>query len=297
MKQWAGRLQREKRALIGRISEGGDMKRIAGFMTVVAMFAMAALLAADSLPQPDLVGSIGFDVHSKSGRVETLAIKIGDGGTGRYKAILAGDSGLPTHAIYRPRDLAPFHGSNLLPVVAFANGGCRNSSGEFRNMLSEIASHGFLVVAVGPAGNAVVMGSEGRTGTSGASQLLDGVTWAAAENDRQGSEYYHKIDTSKVAVMGQSCGGAQAIDVSLDPRVTTSVILNSGAGLGAGRGPAAATNAAPPAPPAPAAGSGGAEPNIAGAPAGSLKRYGPFEPPPAPGPMGGRGTTGMSGME
>src|SRR5580658_5405836 len=258
MKQWAGRLQREKRALIGRISEGGDMKRIAGFMTVVAMFAMAALLAADSLPQPDLVGSIGFDVHSKSGRVETLAIKIGDGGTGRYKAILAGDSTLPTHAIYRPRDLSPFHGANLLPIVAFANGGCRNSSGEFRNLLSEIASHGFLVVAIGPAGNAVVMGSEGRTGTSGASQLLDGVTWAAAENDRQGSEYYHRIDTAKVAVMGQSCGGGQAIDVSLDPRVTTSVILNSGAGLGRGPDP----------PPQPA---GGTEPNIAGAPAGSLK--------------------------
>jgi dienelactone hydrolase len=79
------------------------------------------------------------------------------------------------------------------------------------------------------------MGSEGRTGTSGASQVLDGVTWAAAENDRQGSEYYHKIDTAKVAVMGQSCGGGQAIDLSLDPRVTTSVILNSGAGAPAAR--------------------------------------------------------------
>jgi hypothetical protein len=35
------------------------MKRIASSMTVVAMFAMAALLAADGPPQPDLVGSTG----------------------------------------------------------------------------------------------------------------------------------------------------------------------------------------------------------------------------------------------
>jgi len=72
------------------------------------------------------------------------------------------------------------------------------------------------------------MGSEAPTGTSDASQLLDGVSWAAAENARQGSAYYQKLDPSKVAVMGQSCGGVQALDVSKDPRVSTTVIWNSG---------------------------------------------------------------------
>jgi len=28
------------------------------------------------------------------------------------------------------------------PIVAFGNGGCRNGSGEFRNFLSDVASHG-----------------------------------------------------------------------------------------------------------------------------------------------------------
>jgi len=202
-----------------------------GFLLVLALAACQEA-AQQSLVQPmeqppDLTGILSFDVGSDSGRVETLAIIIGDGGTGPYKAILSGNPGLPTHAIYRPQDLSPFGEDLKLPIVAFGNGGCRNSSGEFRNFLSDIASHGFLVVAIGPAGNAAVMGAEEMVGTTKASQLLDGVDWATKENSRQKSEYYGKIDPSKVAVMGQSCGGGQAITVSGDPRVTTSVILNS----------------------------------------------------------------------
>ena len=40
--------------------------------------------------------------------------------------------------------------------------------------------------------------------------------------------------------MGQSCGTGQALQVSGDPRVTTTVLLNGGPGLGASRAPAAA---------------------------------------------------------
>src|SRR6185436_2243887 len=161
-----------------------------------------AIMAQETVPE--LTGTVAFNVESASGRVERLAVTIGDGGTGQYKAILTGEPSLPTHAIYRPRDLRPFGGRNLLPIVAFGNGGCRNTSGEFRNFLSDMASQGFLVIAIGPAGNAVVMGSEERTNTTAASQLLDGVTWAIGENARVGGAYYQKIDISKVAVSGQS---------------------------------------------------------------------------------------------
>ena len=160
-------------------------------------FAAALPWAAAQQKQPDLVGTLSFNVGSRSGRVESLMVTIGDGGTGKYKAVLVGDPSLPTHAIYRPRDLSPFAGNNLLPVVAFGNGGCRNGSGEFRNFLSDIASHGYLVVAIGPAGDAVVGGSEGRVGMTQASQLLDGVDWAAKQNSTEGSEYFRKIDTSE----------------------------------------------------------------------------------------------------
>ena len=180
------------------------------------------------VPNEELSGLLRSDVSSESGRVESLSITVGDGGTGPYKAVLAGDPGLPTHTIYRPLDLDAFGPNNRLPVVAWANGGCRNSSGEFRNFLSEIASHGFLVVAIGPAGSSAVLGSEDQIGGSQSSQLLDGVDWAVSENNREISEYYRKIDTSKIAVMGQSCGGLQALEVSPDQRVTTTVLWNSG---------------------------------------------------------------------
>jgi len=176
--------------------------------------------------------------------VERIAVVVGDGGSGPYKAILAGDPSLPTHTIYRPRDLSPFGGRNLLPIVAFGNGGCRNSSGEFRNFLSEIASHGYLVIAIGPAGDAAVTGSEGRVWQTKASQLMDGVDWATKQNTMDGSEYRGKIDTSKVAVMGQSCGTRQAMDVSTDPRVTTTVFMNGGFSSKAAAAPRPATPAA-----------------------------------------------------
>ncbi|HYP08132.1 MAG TPA: hypothetical protein VER03_18005, partial [Bryobacteraceae bacterium] len=180
---------------------------------------------------PDIVGRIDFDIDSQSGRVETMEVTIGDGGSGPYKAILTGDATLPTHAIYRPRDLKPFSKAKPLPIVAHGNGGCRNTSGEVRNFLSDIASQGFLVIAVGPPGNALVMGSEERTNTTASTQLLDAVSWAIAQNDRPESGLYQKVDVSKVAVMGQSCGAQQAVDVSLDPRVTTTIALNQGVNM------------------------------------------------------------------
>ena len=196
-----------------------------------ALLLASPFLIAQQKKVPELTGTIAFDVDSRSGRVETLEVTIGNGGTGPYQAILSGDPSLPTHAIYRPHNLQPFGKTNPLPIVAFANGGCRNTSGEFRNFLSDIASQGFLVVSIGPAGNSVVMGSEERTNTTASSQLLDGVTWAIAENGRESSGFYQKVDVTKVAVMGQSCGGGQAVDVSLDPRVTTTVVLNQGVNM------------------------------------------------------------------
>lgn len=191
--------------------------------------------------QQVVVGVVLVAVYASSALAQRVSITVGDGGTGPFKAVLSSDDRLATHTLYRPGDLSPFGPNRRLPIVAWANGGCRNSSGEFRNFLSEIASHGFLIVAIGLAADSAVMGSEAPTGMSHASQLIDGVDWAIAENARQGSAFYQKLDSAKIAIMGQSCGGVQALDVSKDPRVTTTVIWNSGVLsdlLQAGRGPA-----------------------------------------------------------
>jgi dienelactone hydrolase len=142
-------------------------------------------------------------------------------GTGAHPAILEGDPSLPTHAIYRPENLAPF-GKNLkLPLVVWANGACYNYSTHYAPFLTEIASHGFLVIAIGPAA--------GGTGNdTKSSQLLDAIDWATAENQRAGSKYAGKVDIAKIAVMGHSCGGLEALEVAPDPRVTTAVIWSSG---------------------------------------------------------------------
>ena len=58
--------------------------------------------------------------------------------------------------------------------------------------------------------------------------LLYAIDWAKKENERPCSQYYHKLDVTKVAVSGQSCGGLMAIQAAIDPRITTAFPYNSG---------------------------------------------------------------------
>ncbi len=157
------------------------------------------------------------------------------GGSGPYKAIVVGETTLPTHAIYRPRDLSPFSEDRKLPIILWGNGGGANSSRAYTQFLTEIASHGFLVVAIGPVQGAAKDGKPagGKPGMTKSSQLLDGLNWAIAQNEGPG-DYKGKLDTKKVAAMGHSLGGLQALEVSTDPRITTTVCWNSGV-LGGGR--------------------------------------------------------------
>ncbi len=147
-----------------------------------------------------------------------------DGGTGLYSAIMYTDSTLLTHTIFRPKDLSVFGHKTKLPIIAWGNGACANSPWEHINFLSEVASHGFLVIAIGP------MPKEGERGggRSTSSQLIDAINWAIAQNSNKASVFYNKIDVSKIAVSGMSCGGLQTLETAPDPRVTTAVICNSG---------------------------------------------------------------------
>lgn len=157
---------------------------------------------------------------------ETASRTIEDGGTGPYPALMASDSTLPTHTIFRPGDLAPFGRKAKLPIIVWGNGACANSPWEHVNFLSEVASHGFLVIAIGP------MPAEGQRGGPGgptkSSLMTDAMNWAIAQDQAKASQYYGKLHTSKLAVAGMSCGGLQALEVAPDPRVTTVVICNSG---------------------------------------------------------------------
>jgi hypothetical protein len=173
-----------------------------------------------------------------------------DGGTGPYKAIAVSNSSIATHTIYRPKDLGAFGDKEKLPILAWGNGGCANSNAAHQNYLSEIASHGYLIVAIGPLQAAGAPRGAAAGGPSGGT-LLEAVNWATAQNTNPQSPYYRKLDTSKVAVFGHSCGGLQALEISPDPRVKTTLVVDSGilnspgAAPGAGGAPRGAPGGAP----------------------------------------------------
>ena len=76
---------------------------------------------------------------------------IEDGGTGPWKSIVVGDASLPTHTIYRPKDLQGYVEKNgKIPVLLYANGACANNNLEMSRLLSEVASWGYIVLAIGP---------------------------------------------------------------------------------------------------------------------------------------------------
>jgi|GEM_PF-289649 len=160
-------------------------------------------------------------------KTEGPVVVVENGGTGKYSAIATEDPLLPGMTIYRPADLAPFGAERKLPILLWGNGACANTTIEHKNFLSEIASHGYIVLGIG-----LLNQIEHRDDTSHlptqSSQLLAALDWITTQNQTRGSIYLGKIEGSKVAAMGMSCGGLQAIEISRDPRISTSIICNSG---------------------------------------------------------------------
>ena len=154
--------------------------------------------------------------------------------TGSYKVIMEVDETLPNHTIYRPESLKSFPKKDQLPIVIMSGPGCNTDGDFYRPFWTEIASYGYIVFAIGkPLGN----GSFPRAWINTADDYMAALDWIFAENSRKDSKYYGKIDTSKVALFGQSCGGIQALRIADDPRVSTLVFWNSGSLLMGNVGP------------------------------------------------------------
>jgi len=179
----------------------------------------------------------GADTPTQVAMTEAASRTVEDGGTGRYKAIMASDTTLATHTVFRPKDLSVFGQKEKLPIIAWGNGACANSPWEHVNFLSEVASHGFLVVAIGPMpAEGARGGGGGGGGSTKSSQMLDAINWAIAQNTNPASQYFNKLHPAKIAVAGMSCGGLQALEVGPDARLTTVMICNSGIIGEGGRG-------------------------------------------------------------
>jgi hypothetical protein len=196
------------------------------------IFAAAACLALAC------VGSIALAQEVPiAGRAPANAPPPKDIPPGPYAVTMESDPTLPTHTVYRPADLSKL-GRSKLPIIGWGNGGCINGGKIHEMFLRKIASHGFMVVAIGPADIGPPDLSGIKPGSplpplrpdqqSTSKDMMTGIDWAIAQNGKKGSPYKGKLDTKAIAVMGQSCGGMQAIANSGDPRIKTTMVWNSG---------------------------------------------------------------------
>ena len=182
--------------------------------------------------------------------------------SGPYPVVVEHDQKLATHTVYRPATLGP----SKHPVVVWGEGACVKNGLTFPEFLSEIASYGFVIIADGPpvvpaargggpgagAGTAAPprgqapagapRGGPGAAAPGGArggqappvsinadgTPLTAAIDWLAREAADPTSRFYQKVDTTRVAAMGMSCGGLMAYNVSADPRIATVGIWNSG---------------------------------------------------------------------
>jgi predicted alpha/beta-hydrolase family hydrolase len=126
--------------------------------------------------------------------------------------------------VFRPSN--PQAAERPLPVLAFGNGACAHTNNsEVTRALTFIASKGFVVVNTGS-----VDGSPNGvpSGSPIPSLLTDAITWAEREQNRSGAPLRQRLDLTKVATAGHSCGGLEAMVAAQDRRVSGVVSLNSG---------------------------------------------------------------------
>ncbi len=178
-------------------------------------------------------------------------------GTGPYRVSMRDDvQGLPHHTVYMPADISALRGARL-PIFVWGNGGCEDEGNRYRYFLSNIASHGYLVLALGKIGPAsresaasgwpsepVLPPAAPDVKAPAASypeEMTQAIDWAVAQNSAAGNPLRGRIETTKIGVSGHSCGGLQALTIAAtDPRITTTLMLGSGVwSLGSGGLPGA----------------------------------------------------------
>jgi hypothetical protein len=123
---------------------------------------------------------------------------------------------LPRHTIYAPRNTPQ---NAKLPVLLWGNGACSADGLSAVNFLSQIASHGVLVISQGTPW--------GQGSTSG-QQMRDALNFITSPQARNVNADFAKVDSSRILAAGFSCGGIEAYEQIWDDRVFGVGIWNSG---------------------------------------------------------------------
>jgi hypothetical protein len=159
-------------------------------------------------------------------------------GHGPYPATYAMAPNSMDDLVYQPADLSSVTGK--LGIYIWGNGGCGLDATSARFHLTEIASHGYVAIAPGhilsgpkappqpPVDGQHPAPPPDPANSATSEKMIAALDWILAENARKDSPYYGKIDASRVAFAGHSCGGLIAMQASLDPRAKLLVMEDSG---------------------------------------------------------------------
>ena len=152
-----------------------------------------------------------------------------DGGgtsTGTFPAI-SGDAGAPgpyatsvksgagpngDGTVYYPTSFGP---DGLKTPIFVWDPGSGIQGTMYASLMTQLASQGFAAYACNSSSNA---------GT----EVKDGIDWMIAQNTAQGSIFFGKLDTTKVAAGGHSLGSLAVFAQASDPRLTTTIHISGG---------------------------------------------------------------------
>jgi len=139
--------------------------------------------------------------------------------------------GLSQHTIYMPES-----SPGKIPVLIWSSGGCQRDGGDQHGpALKETAAHGVMIIANGVSRrsgkggkSALTRRQMGGKGGMGADIKLQDEAIAWLEKSA-GQGKFAKVDKTRIAVAGQSCGGLEAYNVIAKHKsIKTIGIFNSG---------------------------------------------------------------------
>lgn len=125
--------------------------------------------------------------------------------------------------VYRPSDLS--QGGYCHPIILWGNGHTDNPEpnppsclaanycGDYKTILDQLASHGFVVIA---SLSTIVSQADPATGLL---PQLVGMNWIVQQNDDPTSPYYHHLDTAHIGATGHSEGAFATSEVGSDPHI------------------------------------------------------------------------------
>jgi len=144
--------------------------------------------------------------------------------------------------VYRPSNLessgfchpilvwANGHGDNpeQHPPECIVNAATNTWCGTYPGLISQLASHGFVVLA----------SLSSTTSKGDPLPTLTGLDWLLAQAEDPTSPYFHHLDTAHIGALGHSEGGASTCLAAADPRISAIATVSGTRALTSLHGPA-----------------------------------------------------------